>query len=102
MKIKLTCLHASAVTTQAQRKQNKEKVQVEETALDIHKVSITVMADVLPMWKLLYYNLDRLKELKKKKITHTEQYLREKQRHQHPKVLRLNCQKNSSLFACIN
>lgn len=101
MKIKLTCLHGSTVTTQAQRKQNKEKVEVEDTALDIHKVSITVMADVLPMWKLLYYNLDRPKELKKK-ITHNEQYLREKQRHQHPKVLRLNCQKNSSLFACIN
>lgn len=60
MDIKLTCLHASAVTAQAQRKQNKE--QVEETALDIHKVSMTVISAVLPMWKLLYYNLDRPKK----------------------------------------
>lgn len=57
-----TCL---SLTTQAQRKQNKRKVEVEETALDTHKVSITVMAAVLPMngKQTLYYNLDRPKEL---------------------------------------
>lgn len=41
-----TCL---SLTAHAQRKQNKEKVEVEETALDIHKDSITVTAAVLPM-----------------------------------------------------
>lgn len=42
-------------------------MEVEVTALDVHKVSITVMAAVLPMWKQLYHNLDKIKQCKKKK-----------------------------------
>jgi len=31
-------------------------VEVEEAALDIHKVSITAMAAALPAWEQLYYD----------------------------------------------
>lgn len=63
MEIKLTCLHASAVTTEAQRRQQEEEEEEKEkeAASDIHKVFITVMAAVLPMWKQLRYNSDKTK-----------------------------------------
>lgn len=83
MEIKLTCLHASAVTTEAQRRQQEEEEEEEEkeAASDIHKVSITVTAAVLPMWKQLRYNSDKTKQCKtNKQITHAEEHRREKQR----------------------
>lgn len=49
-------------------------MEVEEAALDIHKVSITVVATPLPMCKQLYYDSDKTKQNKTKKITHAEKY----------------------------
>lgn len=40
-------------------------MEVEEAALDIHKVSITVVAAPLPMCKQLYYVSDKTKQNKK-------------------------------------
>lgn len=40
-------------------------MEVEEAALDIHKVSITMVAAPLPMCKQLYYDLDETKQNKK-------------------------------------